>query len=219
MHRSLIAASVVAMLAAVSSLAAPRAHAAPPTIQQCIAPDGSTLYTDKPCRSIGARSVPMRGDLATRLVREQATEARVTGVEVAYIQPADTGTMRAARNAIGRRHAGGGCANTPTQLAMDLRGAFALGDVNRVAESFHWVGMSHRGAQATMTRLQKLMRQPLVDAHYYDIGSGWIASADDGAATQVDSGGVMQLTFGDGASARIEDFDVQRYAGCWFVRF
>lgn len=206
------------MLAAVSSLVAQRAHATPPTIQQCVARDGSTLYTDKPCRSIGARTVPMRGDLATRLVREQATEARVSGVEVSYLQ-LDTGTMRAAREAIGRRHASGGCARTPTQLAMDLRGAFALGDVNRVAESFHWIGMSHRGAQATMTRLQKLMRQPLVDAQYYDIGGGWIASAGGGDATQVDSGGVMQLTFGDGASARIEDFDVQRYAGCWFVRF
>jgi hypothetical protein len=218
MHRSLIAGSVVAVLAAVSPLAVQRAHASPPTIQQCVARDGTTLYTDKPCRSIGARSVPMRGDLATRLVREQATEARVSGVEVSYFKP-DTGTMRAAREAIGRRHAYGGCARTPKQLAMDLRGAFALGDVNRIAESFHWVGMSQRGANATMQRLQQLTRLPLVDAQYYDIGGGWIASADNGDATPVDGGGVMQLSFGDGASARIEDLDVQRYGGCWFVRF
>src|SRR5688572_19229685 len=137
MHRSITVGSLVAMLAAVSSLCG-RVQAAPPTIQQCRAPDGSTLYTDKPCRSIGARSIPMRGELATRLVREQVTEARYTGVEVTYVTN-DTRTMRAAREAIGRRHAGGGCARTPTQLAMDLRGAFALGDVNRIAESFHWI--------------------------------------------------------------------------------
>lgn len=216
MHRSMTVGSLVAMLAAVSSLGG-RAQAAPPSIQQCRAPDGSTLYTDKPCRSIGARSIPMRGELATRLVREQVTEARYTGVEVTYITN-DTRTMRAAREAIGRRHASGGCARTPTQLAMDLRGAFALGDVNRIAESFHWIGMSQRGANAMMQRLQRLTRTPLVDAQYYDIGGGWLASADAGDASQ-SGGGVMQLRFGDDATARIEDLEVQRYAGCWFVRF
>jgi hypothetical protein len=197
------------MLAAVSTLPlAPRAHAAPPMIQQCVAPNGTTLYTDKPCRSIGARSIPMRGELATRLVREQQTEARYTGVEVSYITY-DTRTMREAREAIGRRHASGGCARTPSQLAMDLRGSFALGDVNRVAESFYWVGMSQRSANATMNRLQRMTRTPLVDAQYYDI-SGWVADA---------GGGVMQLRFGDDQHARIEDLDVRQHAGCWFVSF
>ena len=197
--------------------------APPPAVQQCVTAEGNTLYTDKPCRSIGARAVAMRGDLATRLVREQATEARYTGVEVAYGTGATahtptTATMRAAREAIGRRSVHGGCARTTTQLAMDLRGAFALGDVNRVAESFHWVGMSQRAANATMKRLQSLARRNLVDVQYYDaqIG-GWMETADAGAANP--GGGVMQLQFGDGTSATIQDFDVVRNAGCWFVRF
>lgn len=203
---------------AVSLVAMPalqRAHAAPPMVQQCMAPDGRTLYTDKPCRSIGAQSTPMRGELATRLVREQVTEARYTGVEVAYIV-ADAGTRRAARQAIARRAAHGGCARTPSQLAMDLRGAFALGDVNRIAESFHWVGMSPRAANATMQRLQRLSQRNVLDAQYYAIG-GWTAMAD--AGDDASDGGVLQVRFGDGTSASLQDFDVQRYAGCYFARF
>ncbi|KGQ18681.1 hypothetical protein LF41_434 [Lysobacter dokdonensis DS-58] len=200
------------------------AHAAPPMVQQCVTADGSSVYTDKPCRSIGARTVPMRGELATRLVRERATEARYTGVEVSYITGSaapgtTTATMRAARASIGRRSMHGGCAPTPTQLAMDLRGAFALGDVNRIAESFHWVGMSQRAANATMSRLQSLTKRNLVDVQYYDaqIG-GWTASADAGASASA-AGGVMQLQFGEGLHATVEDFDVVRNAGCWFIRF
>lgn len=211
---------------ALSALAAPHdAHAAPPpAVQQCVMPDGNTLYTDRPCRAIGGRSVAMRGELATRLVREQATEAKYTGVEVAYITNANamtspTPTMRAAREAIGRRSVHGGCARTGTQLAMDVRGAFTLGDVNRIAESFHWTGMSQRSANATMNRLQTLSKRNLVDVQYYDgqIG-GWTATADAGDGGGA-SGGIMQLQFGDGSRATIQDFDVVRQSGCLFLRF
>ncbi len=202
------------------------ACAAPPLVQQCVTANGNTLYTDKPCRSIGARPVAMRGELATRLVRESATEARYAGIEVAYVTgtgtapKANTATMRAAREAIGRRSVHGGCARTTTQLAMDLRGAFALGDVNRIAESFHWVGMSQRAANATMTRLQSLTKRNLVDVQFYDaqIG-GWMETADAGGGSGGSNGGVMQLQFGNGTAATIQDFDVVRNNGCWFVRF
>ncbi|MUV15651.1 hypothetical protein [Noviluteimonas gilva] len=216
----------LALACAAAAVAPNVARAAPPpAVQQCITADGNVLYTDKPCRSIGARAVAMRGELATRLVRESATEARYTGVEVAFISNgnaprAPTATMRAAREAIGRRSHQGGCARTTTQLAMDLRGAFALGDVNRIAESFHWVGMSQRSANATMKRLQALTKRSLVDVQYYDaqIG-GWMETADAGRGAPVSSGGVMQLQFGDGMHATIEDFDVVPNGGCWFVRF
>lgn len=185
-------------------------------VQQCRTSDGRSLYTDKPCRMIGAQSVPMRGELATRLIREQAHEAKISGVEVAII-PTTLSTMSAARNAIGRRQVAGGCARTPTQLAMDLRGAFALGDVNRIAESYHWVGMSQRAANATMQRLERLSRHDIVDAHYYD-AQMTIASADDEAGFG-GGAGVMQVTYGGEMGPGIQDFDVERYAGCYFVRF
>ena len=102
---------------------------------------------------------------------------------------------------------------------MDLRGAFALGDVNRIAESYHWVGMSQRGANAHDEAPQRCRKRSLMDVQYYDaqIG-GWMATADAGDGGGSD-GGVMQLQFGDGMSATVQDFDVVRNGGCWFVRF
>ena len=200
-----------------AALPVPQPAEAGPIIQQCRTSAGSSIYTDKPCRSIGAQSVPMRDDLATRLIREQVREARITGGEVATI-PVSLSTMSAAREAIGRRAVAGGCARTPTQLAMDLRGSFALGDVNRIAESYHWVGMSQRTANATMKRLEYLSHKGILDAQYYDaqIGGGLYADAGDSVGG---SSGVMQLRFGGEAGGAIQDFDVERYAGCYFVRF
>jgi hypothetical protein len=195
-------------------------QAAPSAVQQCRTSDGSAVYTDKPCRSIGAQSVPMRGELMTQILREGRREAQVSGVEVATI-PVSLATMSAARDAIDRRSAAGGCARTPTQLAMDVRGAFALGDVNRIAESYHWVGMSQRAANATMQRLERLAKHPVLDTHYYDaqISSGaWIASSDD-TADFGGNAGVLQVQFGEGAVGNVQDFDVERYAGCYFMRF
>jgi len=105
---------------------------------------------------------------------------------------------------------------------MDLRGAFALGDVNRVAESFHWVGMSQKQSKPVMQRLERLTRQRLADSHYFDaqIGGAGLqfADASDAAAAGNGAAGVMQLLFsGEGREA--VDLDVQRYAGCYFVHF
>lgn len=193
----------------------PRAHAGPPSsIQACRTQDGGAVYTDKPCRSIGAQSMPMRGELMNRIVQEQVVEARVSGVEVSWLPSMDEASMHDAREAIDRRAVAGGCARSPRQLAMDLRGAFALGDVNRVAESFHWVGMSQRAANGTMQRLAKMARRPLIDAQYY---GAWLATSDDAALGG--EGGLIQLQFGGRGMATTQDLDVARYRSCWFVRF
>ena len=80
MRRPFIIGVAAALLA--SALPAPHRAEAGPVVQQCRTADGSSLYTDKPCRVVGAQSVPMQGELATRLLREQALEAQVSGVEV-----------------------------------------------------------------------------------------------------------------------------------------
>ena len=102
-----------------------------------------------------------------------------------------------------------GCAHSIQQLSLDLLGAFALGDVNRIAESFHWPGLRHRQAMGVMQQLQWLSRHPLLDARYYALGSLMDASPDAGQ---------IQLTF-DGRPQRAVDLSVTRYAGCYFVRF
>lgn len=175
-------------------------------IQRCAAADGSTVYTDTPCSLLAAASRPLPSELLNRIERDHAHAAP---------SPGDAGTAAATTAHVWRRSAAAGCARTPTQLAMDLRGSIALGDVNRLAESYHWVGLSQRQSRPIMQHLERLAAQPLEDAQYYDarIGPGGIQLAGAGNVAS----GVMQLRFG-GPSRQVTDFDVQRFAGCYFIR-
>lgn len=208
--RSVLASALVLSLAALP--VAPAVNASANGIQRCQAPDGTTVYTDKPCGMFGAQATPMSGELLTRLAREDAT----TGDDFTY---ADTSITTSA--AVGRRSPVSGCARSATQLSMDLQGALALGDVNRVAESYHWAGMSNSQGQATMERLDRLTAQPLVHAQYFNAQIGGFDSFADTSAPLSSSGaaGIMQLSFGHGATRTVVDFDVQQHQGCYFVRF
>ena len=125
--------------------------------------------------------------------------------------------------AAARRSMSAGCAQSPTQLTMDLQSAMAMGDVNRIAESYHWVGISNTAGQRTMARLESLTAQPLVEVRYFDatMSTGLATFAD--ASQTIDqassAGGVMQLSFGNGTVSRVIDFDVKTFKGCYFIRF
>ena len=215
---------------------APRAAGAGADIQRCVGPDGSTLYTDKACGAYDARATPMPAGLATRITGEQMheqslQEAAVPVMVAGTVDAAtplappspDAGVSTTLAPPLGRRSVADGCARTPTQLQMDLRGALALGDVNRIAESYHWVGVSPRSAARIMDRLGRLAREPVADMHYFSasIGSGaQFASADMAIdAGMGGGGGILQVLFGDGSGAHLTDFDVERFKGCYFVRF
>jgi hypothetical protein len=179
-------------------------------IQRCVADDGTAIYTDKACGAFGATAAPIRGELLNRLASTD------TGADTPIATaPAAVG--------IARRSPASGCARTPTQLAMDLHGAWALGDVNRIAESYHWAGMDADQGRSIMQRLERLAGQTLWDTEFFDarIGSGMLQFADASApaATSNATVGVMQLVFDDGATSRVQDLQVQRYNGCYFVRF
>lgn len=200
-------------------------------VQRCQSIDGVTLYTDKACRAFGARAVPVSSDLSSRILRERAREqalAQVAGASGAGtaaidITPLADARMAGASAPPSRRSVAGGCARTPTQLQMDLRGAFALGDVNRIAESYHWVGISNRAAMRIMDRLAMLARGQVVDTQYFDAQIGSASGMYADAGTRLESiggtGGVLQVEFASGQAGSITDFDVERYKGCYFVRF
>lgn len=224
MNKSAIALAIAVAAAAAVVPGSPvtaQAHAA--GIQRCLAPDGTTLYTDRPCAAHEAAPMPMPGELTARLVDARRAESAAGGDAGAGYADASMPLYpgEGPRQAVARRAPSAGCAASPTQLAMDLQGAFALGDVNRIAESYHWVGMDQRGAMHVMERLEQLGRSTLVDARYFDatlMSSGIGTWADAGAA--VDSGaGVMQLTLGGEGGAAVLDMEVARYEGCYFVHF
>ena len=104
-----------------------------------------------------------------------------------------------------RRPAASGCARNVGQLSLDLLGAFAMGDVNRIAESFHWprpaarTGASVMNAAAAPVATVARRRQLL---------------AGTGAGV---GGGAMQLIFSE--PQQVLELGVERYSGCYFVRF
>lgn len=178
-------------------------------IQRCEAPDGTAIYTDKACSALGATAAPMSGGLLTRLASDNDRGGLDTGA---------FGNRRV--TAAARRSAASGCARSTTQLSMDLQGAWASGDVNRIAESYHWPEMGSDQAGSVMQRLERLAAQPLWQAHYFDarIGGGTMQLADASTAASP-SVGVMQLVFGDGSPRQVQDLQVRRYHGCYFVHF
>jgi hypothetical protein len=134
-------------------------------IQRCEAADGSVVYTDKACAMLGATPRPLPSALLGRLMREAASTAP---------SPEYAATETVAAPVVARRAPNAGCARTPTQLAMDLRGSLALGDINRLAESYHWVGLTQAQSKPIMQRLERLSQLQLEDARFFDaqIGPG-----------------------------------------------
>lgn len=184
------------------------------TLQKCQSADGSIGYTDGSCTVFGPDSVA----ISSRVIDVPSD----TTVASAY--PTMDRNAIATSSVAGRRSPADGCARTPTQLAMDLGASLALGDVNRVAESYDWAGMSNEAGQRTLDRLQQLVGHTVLDSRYLDASYGpaggmMFASADMQAPPA--SAGTLQLVLGseDGPGARSVDFDVHQDAGCYFVSF
>ncbi len=196
---------------ALAGLPSPRAAGASTGIQRCTAPDGSVAYTDKACGAFGADNAPIPGDMMTRLLATM---------------PEDASEAERSARVTSRRPLASGCARTPMQLQADLLGSFALRDANRIAESFHWVGMSNAQGQRVMQRLQSLGERKVHDAHYFNAQITSLpmteASFADASTRQASSsagndaaGGTLQLQL---EGPTVIDLDVERYAGCYFVR-
>lgn len=200
---------------------------------RCRMPDGTIGYTDRSCAAFGAQAVPLDAELVSRIVRDRAREARLQAAAAGAGEDFDmaSATLASADGlaaagapagmAPGRRSAAAGCARSPGQLANDLRASVALGDVNRIAESYHFAGMSTAGGERVLDRLQRYAGQAVVDSRYYPAslaGAGW-GTSDGGAAAGAP--GMMQLVVASagGEAGSAVTFDVHRYEGCYFVSF
>jgi hypothetical protein len=214
-HRVAAAKPVVLTVVMAMSVWCGSARADALRIQRCVSAEGEVAYSDRNCSGAGTRVTPLSGELVMRITRDLArspAESDALGRQFSTLEQS-AWTSPSSMMPV-RRPAVDGCARSPYQLSLDLVGAMAMHDVNRVAESFHWVGMSHRQGQRIMDRLQQLTRQPVRHAEYFD---AWI---DDGLSGEgsAHSAGIVQLLLGDDAM-RIVDLDVKRYSGCYFVRF
>jgi len=62
-----------------------------------------------------------------------------------------------------RRVYRGGCARNLHDLMFEMSTAIDARDANRLANVYHWAGMSGRGGYAVMDRLDTVVQRPLVD--------------------------------------------------------
>lgn len=57
----------------------------------------------------------------------------------------------------------GGCSRRLQDLVSEVTTAIESGDTNRLAASYHWPGHSTRGGNATIDRLDAIVRRPLLN--------------------------------------------------------
>jgi hypothetical protein len=200
-----------------AAMPAPRSVQASTALQRCTSADGSEIFTDTACSAFGADSAPISASMMTRLAH--------TFGQGADLDDDVRAAMSAAAPPLSRRSPTSGCARSPAQLEMDLRGSLALGDVNRIAESYHWTGLNHRDGQRILSRLEALADQPVRDMHFFNArivdaayGSNLYADASAVGATATGNAGNLQLHLGT-STVSVLDLSVERYAGCYFVRF
>lgn len=209
----ILSATIATVLLA--ALPAPRPVQASPVLQHCTTADGNDIYTDKPCSAFGADSVPMPAAMMTRLASTFPKEAHGNQADAMNV---------ASTTPVSRRSAASGCARTPQQLETDLRGSLALGDVNQIAESYHWVGLNSDDSKRLLARLQTMADRQVRDTHYFNARitsthGDLYADASGTAPEATGSAGVMQVQLGTASSIQVVDMPVERYSGCYFVHF
>src|SRR5688572_6669078 len=144
---SLVSTLLPLVLAPVFVTAPSRAEAQ--SIQKCDGPDGTTIFTDKPCSAFGA------------------TLAREYGFDGAALETSAPAQLReppqnmTEDGVVGNGFAINGCARTQGELIGGVREAMARGDVNRLANYYHWTGMGTQAAFAVMDRLDRMARNTL----------------------------------------------------------
>ena len=218
--RTLIATATLASAIALTALPAlPNQAFATTSVLRCEMPDGTRLYTNKACASFGATSAPMDAAVLNRIKADHRREARRVAEQNGQDADAAVAAFDADRTVASapsnRRPVSSGCAATPEQLASDLQASLAIGDVNRVAESFDWAGMRNDQAQQIFRQLERMSAsQQVVDADYFEasISYGSVVSSNRG---------MMQLTFASagGAGTSVDDYEVTRQQGCYFLRY
>jgi hypothetical protein len=190
-------------------------------IQRC-ASGGSVIYTDKACGALGAQPAPMSATLIRGLVAAERENARL-GIAPGFLDESRGTTTEEQENArayLAARRGGAGCAHSPEQLQLLLRGAVSMGDVNRIASAYNWAGMGSAQAKSVLTRLEGLARSPVTSTNYYNASIGEAALATMSPAVLSSgsgSAGFMQLVQGGGT--QVTEFEVNKLAGCYFVSF
>ena len=116
----------------------------------------------------------------------------------------------------------GRCAGTLPDLVYEVTSALDARDVNRLAASYHWPGLSGGAANAIMDRLDEMAARPLLDLR---IITTEIAAppppGDPHALPEVrlrPTGLRVEQVLPDGATRVTTMLGLHRHLDCWWVR-
>ena len=116
-----------------------------------------------------------------------------------------------------------GCARNLQDLVYEMTTAIDARDANRLAGVYHWVGISGSGATAIMSRLDAIVRRPLVDIT--PIAARGPDSEDEEAyypstipQRRAPVALRVEQTLGNASTPSRTVFGLQRHFDCWWIR-
>lgn len=116
-----------------------------------------------------------------------------------------------------------GCARNLQDLVYEMTTAIDARDANRLAGVYHWVGVSSSGATGIMTRLDTIVRRPLVDIT--PVAARDAASEDEEAyypstipQRRAPVALRVEQTLGNASTPSQTVFGLQRHFDCWWIR-
>ena len=182
-------------------------------IRRCVAADGTSVFTDRPCSAMD--SVP------------------------AQAPPSAQGNLGSGQ---GSGFAQAGCARSPDQLLDRVRTALEARDVNRLASHYHWTGTGSGSGRRLMDELEAIAGQVLVSVELVypspppdvlppaeltlapgePVPDFSLPAAAPGAATGAAPPAprllrVLQMRTDQAGPASGTDFQLRRNAGCWWI--
>lgn len=124
----------------------------------------------------------------------------------------------------------GGCSRRLNDLVYGITSAIDARDVNRLATLYDWAGMSTRQGYAVMTRLDGIVRRPLLDIMPVYARPPPVV-AEDGTVLDANADGYfpqttvkrapiglrLEQTFSNGNTPSRTVFGLRKRLGCWWV--
>lgn len=179
-------------------------------IHRCLAPDGTTVYTDRPCAESGSR--PVAPAQPQRSAGDASIERRAPG------------STQGSGGALSLGGAGrSDCVRRTDTLLFEVRGAIEGQNVNRLAGVYDWAGKSARSAEAILDRLARITARPAasVEFRYQEPDPNADPSLPLPPQDEIRPIGVHieQLAPGEIVPSFEEDLRLVRNAACWWISF